>query len=71
MLQINSIDVRNATHDRCIQLMTASGDKLTLKVTKPAGPVGALPRVTAAVPGYMSFLSSEQYFSCKKNTAYN
>ena len=54
-MQINSEDVANSTHDRCVYLMKTAGDTLILKVTKPAGHVDTLPQASTSVPGDVSF----------------
>ena len=50
-LQINSTDVANSTHDRCVQLIRDVGDTLILKVTKPAGHLDAVSQASTLVPG--------------------
>jgi len=54
-LQINSEDVANSTHDRCVQLIKSAGENLILKVTKPVGHVGTVLQTSPSVPGDVSF----------------
>jgi len=55
LLQINSEDVANSTHDRCVQLIKSAGENLILKVTKPVGHVGTVLQTSPSVPGDVSF----------------
>ena len=48
-VQINSNDVANSTHERCVQLIRAAGQTLILKVTKPAGHLGAVSQDSAGI----------------------